>query len=90
MDDVRIARKVEFAPHNPPSSGQGPKPVRTVISEGIDHNEYYYEFKEFAEILEGGAQTCTYEEFISPVFIMNAIMRSLESGKAEELPQIKV
>ena len=51
---------------------------------------YYREFKEFAEILDGGEQTCTYEEFISPVFIMNAIMRSLESGKAEELPEIKV
>ena len=51
---------------------------------------YYREFKEFAEILNGGEQTCTYEEFISPVFIMNAIMRSLESGKAEDLHEIKV
>ena len=51
---------------------------------------YYREFKEFAEILSGGEQTCTHEEFISPVFIMNAIMRSLESGKAEKLPEIKV
>ncbi len=51
---------------------------------------YYREFKEFTEILNGGAQTCTYEEFISPVFIMNAIERSLESGKDEELPEIKV
>ncbi len=46
---------------------------------------YYREFKEFAEILNGGKQTCTYEEFISPVFIMNAIERSLESGKEEEI-----
>ena len=51
---------------------------------------YYREFKEFAEILNGGEQTCTYEELISPVFIMNAIMRSLESGKAEDLHEIKV
>lgn len=51
---------------------------------------YYREFKEFAEILNGGEQTCTHEEFISPVFIMNAIMRSLESGKEEEIPEIKV
>ena len=51
---------------------------------------YYREFKEFAEILHGGEQTCTHEEFISPVFIMNAIMRSLESGKEEEIPEIKV
>ena len=51
---------------------------------------YYREFKEFTEILNGADQTCTHEEFISPVFIMNAIMRSLESGCAEELPEIKV
>ena len=51
---------------------------------------YYREFKEFAEILAGGEQTCTYEDFISPVFIMNAIERSLASGKEELLPEIKV
>ena len=51
---------------------------------------YYREFKEFAEILAGGAQTCTYEEFISPVFIMNAIERSLDSGKEEVLPSYTV
>ena len=51
---------------------------------------YYREFKEFTEILNGADQTCTHEEFISPVFIMNAIMRSLESGKEEALPEIKV
>ncbi len=46
---------------------------------------YYREFKEFHGILNGGGQKCTYEEFISPVFIMNAIMRSLESGKEETI-----
>jgi hypothetical protein len=44
---------------------------------------YYREFKEFAEILDGGEQTCTHEEFISPVFIMNAIERSLNGGREE-------
>ncbi len=46
---------------------------------------YYREFKEFHEILNGGEQKCTYAEFISPVFIMNAIMRSLENGKEETI-----
>jgi predicted dehydrogenase len=44
---------------------------------------FYEEFKEFYGILSGGGQTVTYEEFISPVFIMNAIQRSLASGKEE-------
>ena len=51
---------------------------------------YYREFKEFAEILAGGDQPCSYEDFISPVFIMNAIERSLSSGKEEILTEIKV
>ena len=49
-------------------------------------NDWFYkEFKEFYGILSGDAQTVTYSEFISPVFLMNAIMRSLESGREETL-----
>lgn len=52
-------------------------------------NDWFYrEFKEFYELLEGGEQTCTYEEFISPVFIMNAIERSLASGAEEPVRAI--
>ncbi len=46
---------------------------------------FYKEFREFYEILSGEAQTIGYDEFISPVMIMNAIMRSLESGKEEPI-----
>ncbi len=49
---------------------------------------FYEEFKEFYGILSGEAQTATYEEFISPVFIMNAIQRSLLSGKEEAIRPI--
>ena len=44
---------------------------------------YYREFKEFYDLLEGSKQSYSYEEFVSPVFIMNAIERSLESGNEE-------
>ncbi len=44
---------------------------------------FYEEFKEFYAILSGEAQTVTYDGFISPVFIMNAIDRSLKSGLEE-------
>ena len=54
LDEIHIARKVEIVPHAAPSSGQGPKPVRTLISEGLPYNPYYYEFKEFADLLEQG------------------------------------
>ena len=42
-------------PHAAPTSGQGPKPGRTVLSDGLPMNEYYYEFKEFADLVERGA-----------------------------------
>ena len=37
------------------------------------------------ELLDGADQGISYEEFISPVFIMNAIERSLASGKEETI-----
>lgn len=54
IDEVHIARKTEIVPHAAPTSGQGPKPGRILLSEGLTHNEYYYEFKEFADLLENG------------------------------------
>ena len=54
LDEIHIARKAEIIPHTAPTSGQGAKPGRTLISEGLPFNEYYYEFKEFADLLENG------------------------------------
>ncbi|MBO5943526.1 MAG: Gfo/Idh/MocA family oxidoreductase [Bacteroidales bacterium] len=54
LDEIHIARKAEIVPHADPTSGLGPKPGRTVISEGLPYNEYYYEFKEFADLIEQG------------------------------------
>lgn len=48
------------------------------------------EFKEFYALLLGGGQSVTYEEFISPVFVMNAILRSIESGKEEPINKIEL
>ena len=54
LDEIHIARKAEVVPHAAPTSGLGPKPERTLISEGLPYNEYYYEFKEFIDLLEQG------------------------------------
>lgn len=43
------------------------------------------EFGEYYDLLFGGEQKISYSDFISPVFIMNAIVRSLESGKEETI-----
>ena len=48
-------------------------------------NCFEREFEEYYTLLSGGKQKLTFEEFASPVFVMNAIKRSLESGKEEEI-----
>ena len=44
---------------------------------------FYTEFSEFVRLLNGGEQKYSYKDFISPVFILNAIYRSLETGNEE-------
>ena len=55
LDEIHIARRSEIAPHSAPTSGQGPKGRRILIDEGLPKNEYYYEFKEFADLIEHGS-----------------------------------
>ncbi|MBQ7821491.1 MAG: Gfo/Idh/MocA family oxidoreductase [Clostridia bacterium] len=50
---------------------------------------FYKEFKEFHELLNGGEPKTTYKDFIAPVFVMNAILRSLESGSEEKVNEIE-
>ena len=59
LDEIHIARKAEIVPHAAPTSGLGPKPGRTLLSEGMPFNEYYYEFKEFADLVENGQTEST-------------------------------
>ena len=44
---------------------------------------FYREFKAYYDILSGGKMKETYEGFVAPVFILNAIDRSLKSGCEE-------
>ena len=46
------------------------------------------EFAEFYGLLSNRAQPLSYEEFFSPVFILNAIDRALQSGKAESVDRL--
>ena len=48
------------------------------------------EFDAFCSLLRGGEQKISYDDFIAPVFVMNAIMRSLESGNEERIDYEKV
>lgn len=48
------------------------------------------DWDEFYNILSGGEQVATYQDFIQPVFIMNAIVRSMESGREEIVKEYEV
>lgn len=48
------------------------------------------EWDEFYTILSGRTQVATYRDFIAPVFVMNAISRSLSSGKEEIVREYEV
>ena len=43
------------------------------------------EFDEWIRILRGGEQGMSYEDFFAPVFVMDAIVRSIDSGKEEKI-----
>ena len=55
MDAIHICRKAAFAPHGAPASGRGKLSSFETISEGLLQDEYYYEFKEFCDVIESGA-----------------------------------
>lgn len=46
------------------------------------------EFDEFCKLLFGGEQTASFKELIAPVFVMNAIYKSIDSGKEEIVEEI--
>lgn len=56
----------------------------------VDTDRSKKEFDDFCRILRGGEQTMTYEELIVPAFILNAIDRSLKSGKEEAVNKFTI
>ena len=70
LDEIHIARKAEIIPHASPTSGQGAKPDRRIIEEGLPFNEYYYEFKEFADLLENGQTESSHNSFDTSLAVL--------------------
>lgn len=54
LDAIHICRKLSLVPHAAPSSGRGAAAQPVVVAEGLPKDEYYYEFKEFMDVLESG------------------------------------
>ncbi len=83
LDEIHIARKAEIVPHAAPTSGQGPKPGRTLISEGLPYNEYYYEFKEFADLIEQGRTESDRNSLETSLTVLEIIDRLLDVDTAK-------
>jgi len=54
LDNIHNCRKAEFAAHAAPSAGRGPGATIETIREGLEEDDYYYEFKEFIEVINAG------------------------------------
>ncbi len=54
MDAVHICRKAHLIPHSAPSSGRAGQEPASEICNGLDYDEYFYEFKEFIDTIESG------------------------------------
>ncbi len=66
-------------------------PKRPVTDELISNNEgSMKEMDEILALLKGEPMQKSYEEFILPVFLLNAIKRSTESGQWEEIQKIQL
>ena len=79
LDEIHIARKAEIIPHAAPTSGQGEKPDRILISEGLPFNEYYYEFKEFADLLENGQSESSVNSLDTSLAVLEIMDRLLDA-----------
>ena len=77
LDEIHIARKAELVPHAAPTSGLGPKPGRNLISEGLPYNEYYYEFKEFADVIEAGGTESAVNTLDNSIAVLEIIDKAL-------------
>ncbi len=79
LDAVHICRKASFFPHQAPSSGRGPAATSSVLSEGLEKDEYFYEFEEFMNVVEAGgieSETNSHEVSLINREIMDAVKRS--------------
>lgn len=54
LDAIHICRRLEYAGHQVPNSGRGPVAGRQTLSEGLEKDEYFYEFEEFINVLDEG------------------------------------
>ena len=81
LDAIHVARNAEIVPHAAPTSGQGPLPGRVMIGDGLPYSEYYYEFKEFIDLLEQGRTESSFnslETSLIALEVMDELLKSID------------
>lgn len=58
------------------------------IAGGAGNDWIYNEFKDYYKLLDGGETGVSPEDFVAPVFVMNAIKRAIDSGNEEAVHEI--
>ena len=59
------------------------------VCSGAGNDWIYAEFKDYYNLLSGGESGVSKEDFVAPVFVANAVLRSINSGKEEAVHEIK-
>ena len=80
IDQIHIANKVDFVPRVPTGQGQAQKDTREHIGTELDHSVYYYEMKEFIDLmLEGRKESSvnTWDNSLATIEIIDEIRRQL-------------
>jgi len=54
LDSIHNAHSATLLPHAAPSGGRGPAADPVKLHDGLQQDDYYYEFKEFLDVIERG------------------------------------
>ena len=80
LDHIHIAGKVDVIPRSPTGQGKSQTAVRETLGAELDKSEYYYEIKEFIDlVLEGRKESSvnTLENSLVTIEIIDEIRRQL-------------
>ena len=80
LDNIHNCKKAEFMPHSTPSAGRGPAAGRELLREGLEMDDYFYEFEEFINVIESGkieSEINTHEVSLVNRRLMDKINKSI-------------
>ena len=80
IDHIHIARQVDLIPRIPTSQGQSQQDTRQALSIPLSHSPYYYEVKEFIDLITSGqpeSSVNTLDTSLAALEVIDEIRRQL-------------